>query len=62
MEVTHCRARGRAFIGWLAEDVRNGAPALKDSTSPYRTRKVAREYADRALEAITRWRSEPGQA
>ena len=43
---------GRAFLDWLAQDIHDGVPVLKVSTSPYKTRNRSVEYADKANRTV----------
>ncbi|MFV0624991.1 hypothetical protein ACBY01_13415 [Sphingomonas sp. ac-8] len=49
---------GRAYLDRLAQDIHNGVPILKISTSPYRTRNREAEFADAVTQAIRAWRAD----
>ena len=48
---------GRTFLDWLAQDIHNGVPILKISTSPYKARDRSREFGDEVTDAIKAWRA-----
>lgn len=57
-EVAQYRARGREFIGVLAERVQNSVPILIVSKSPYKGRRVSEDTSKRAVAACAEWRAE----
>jgi len=52
------RTNGRKFLDQLAQNIQFSAPALKDSTSPYKNRDVSKKYSDATSEAVRRWKEE----
>ena len=55
-EAVQYQKRGREFINWLASDIQNTTPILKVSTSPYKARRITGAIAERALDAIEKWK------
>ena len=51
--------KGRTYLDWLSHEIHYGAPAIKDSRSPYKARNLTAEHGRRVMEAVQAWRAKP---
>ena len=54
------RREGRASLDRLAEAVNEGAPVLRDSRSPYKSRDLSRTHGHLVTDAVREWRARSG--
>ena len=55
-ELESYQAGGRHYLSKLAQEVEYSAPILPDSTSIYKSRRVAYEVSELTTEAVKEWR------
>lgn len=54
-ETKQYKLAGHSYLNELAEKINYSAPIMRESRSPYKSRYVANQYSEKAVEAIKRW-------
>lgn len=55
-ELAKYRAKGHAYLSWLADDIQNSAPILTVSKSLYKGRDLSGDFTEQVMAAVIAWR------